>query len=116
MIILSSYINSTSDILSESLIGISIVFSALALLVLAFNLSAKINKDIAQKRTIKAIGDTGTPQEQLDSEQTAAIFMALHLYMNENKHDEESNVITIKRIQKRYSPWNSKIYSMNNFQ
>jgi len=39
--------------------------------------------------------------------------MALHLFMNE-MHDEESNVITIKRIERRYSPWNSKIYGLNN--
>lgn len=46
----------------------------------------------------------------------AAIGMALHLYLNDSVHDNESNVITIKRIQRRYSPWSSKIYSMNNFQ
>ena len=46
----------------------------------------------------------------------AAIGMALHLYLNDSAHDVESNVITIKRIQRRYSPWSSKIYSMNNFQ
>jgi hypothetical protein len=43
----------------------------------------------------------------------AAISMALHLFINE-MHDEESNVITIKRIERRYSPWNSKIYGLNN--
>lgn len=43
----------------------------------------------------------------------AAISMALHLFMND-MHDEESNVITIKRIERRYSPWNSKIYGLNN--
>jgi len=29
-------------------------------------------------------------------------------------HDNESNVITIKRIERRYSPWSSKIYGVNN--
>ena len=27
-------------------------------------------------------------------------------------HDEESNVITIKRVRKTYSPWSSKIYGL----
>ena len=42
-----------------------------------------------------------------------AIAMALHLYYDE-VHDDESNVITIKRIERRYSPWSSKIYGINN--
>ena len=42
-----------------------------------------------------------------------AIAMALHLYYDE-VHDDESNVITIKRIERRYSPWSSKIYGIHN--
>jgi len=42
-----------------------------------------------------------------------AIAMALHLFYDE-VHDDESNVITIKRIERRYSPWSSKIYGINN--
>ena len=42
-----------------------------------------------------------------------AIAMALHLYYDE-VHDNESNVITIKRIERRYSPWSSKIYGVIN--
>ena len=42
-----------------------------------------------------------------------AISMALHLFFDE-VHDDESNVITIKRIERRYSPWISKIYGINN--
>jgi len=43
----------------------------------------------------------------------AAIAMALHLFYDE-VHDDESNVITIKRIERRYSPWSSKIYGVIN--
>jgi hypothetical protein len=42
-----------------------------------------------------------------------AIAMALHLFYDE-VHDDESNVITIKRIERRYSPWSSKIYGVIN--
>lgn len=48
------------------------------------------------------------------TEEEVAAFMALHLYLTQNRHDQESNVLTIDRIQRRYSPWSSKIYSMNN--
>jgi Na+-transporting methylmalonyl-CoA/oxaloacetate decarboxylase gamma subunit len=44
----------------------------------------------------------------------AAIAMALYLHFNEI-HDEESNVITIQRVSKTYSPWSSKLYNMRNF-
>ncbi len=47
-------------------------------------------------------------------EVNAAISTALFLYFNE-LHDEESNIITIRRISKRYSPWSSKIYGLQNF-
>ncbi len=54
-------------------------------------------------------------EEMVDvsANEIAAISVALHLFINE-MHDEESNVITIKRIERRYSPWNSKIYGLNN--
>jgi Co/Zn/Cd efflux system component len=49
-----------------------------------------------------------------NSEEEVAAFLALHLYLSQSRHDLESNVLTIERIQRRYSPWSSKIYSMNN--
>ncbi len=49
-----------------------------------------------------------------NSEEEVAAFLALHLYLSQSRHDQESNVLTIERIQRRYSPWSSKIYSMNN--
>jgi glutaconyl-CoA/methylmalonyl-CoA decarboxylase subunit delta len=47
-------------------------------------------------------------------EEQAAIAVALYLHFNE-LHDEESNIITIQRVSKTYSPWSSKIYNMRNF-
>jgi len=48
-----------------------------------------------------------------EGKEKAAIAMAIYLHMNE-MHDEESNVITIQRVSKAYSPWSSKIYNMRN--
>lgn len=45
----------------------------------------------------------------------AAIAMAIYLYNNEF-HDEESNVITINKVSRTYSPWSSKLHNMNNWQ
>jgi hypothetical protein len=51
--------------------------------------------------------------EEVASADVVAIAMALHMFYDE-AHDNESNVITIKRIERRYSPWSSKIYGINN--
>ena len=48
--------------------------------------------------------------------ESAAIAMALHLcHVGDHRpgvHDEESNVITIRNVDNRYSPWSSKIYGI----
>ncbi|MDP4239428.1 MAG: hypothetical protein Q8904_08170 [Bacteroidota bacterium] len=56
----------------------------------------------------------GKDKGEVLSTDVVAIAMALHLYYGE-VHDNESNVITIKRIERRYSPWSSKIYGTNNY-
>ncbi len=53
------------------------------------------------------------PGKDTDEMPVAAIAMALHLYFN-GVHDEEPTQITIKNVERRYSPWNSKLYGMNN--
>ena len=55
----------------------------------------------------------GKDKGEIPSDDIVAIAMALHLFYDE-VHDNESNVITIKRIERRYSPWSSKIYGINN--
>ncbi len=54
-----------------------------------------------------------TSKNEISGEVTAAIAVALYLYNNET-HDIESGVITIKRVSKIYSPWSSKLYHMRN--
>ena len=43
-------------------------------------------------------------------EEIAAIVMALHEHLD--KHDHESTILTLNKVRKAYSPWNSKIYNM----
>ena len=49
----------------------------------------------------------------MTGEVNAAIATALYMYFNE-LHDDESNIITIKKVSKFYSPWSSKIYGLRN--
>lgn len=64
------------------------------------------------KEEVKAVEKTSTNEHPTSHEQ-AAIALAMHLYFD--AHDEEPHVITIEEVEKRYSPWSSKIYNMRNF-
>ncbi len=107
-----------SNITLESLViaaaGYLIVFTALVLLFWFFSVVPKLIALGKVKRHIRQ----GKPPvildgEAISGESTAAIAMALHLYLDEI-HDKESGVLTIKRISKTYSPWSSKIYAVRN--
>lgn len=47
----------------------------------------------------------------ISGETAAAIAMAI--YLCRDLHDNESNVLTIKKISRTYSPWSSKIFGVN---
>jgi hypothetical protein len=49
-----------------------------------------------------------------DAEISIAIAAAIYLYRQE-VHDYEDTVLTIKRIDRAYSPWSSKIYSLRKY-
>ena len=97
-----------------TLLGWVIVFVALLFLVGIFLLVPKFFAWDA-KRRLKTKGKTDITDDQLTitGETNAAIATALHMFFNES-HDEESNIITIKQVRRRYSPWSSKLYGMNN--
>jgi glutaconyl-CoA/methylmalonyl-CoA decarboxylase subunit delta len=93
-------------------VGYVIVFSSLVILYYFFRvLPVLINLKIRQR--LRKEGRECAEQEDLSvpGEVNAAISMALYLFLNE-MHDEESRVITIKRVSKTYSPWSSKIYGL----
>ncbi len=103
--------------------GIVMVFILLILLVIVLNLFSKIiapTVKVPKKKTISPEVATTTveniveyDEEHLSANDSAAIAMALHLYYAE-VHDDESAIITIKTVERRYSPWSSKIYGINN--
>ena len=112
IIILKSNINLESFVIAVA--GYLIVFAALVLLFWFFSTVPKL---IALAKTKKGSVRGNLPgpgkDEVISGEATAAIAMALHLYLDEI-HDKESGVLTIKRISKNYSPWSSKIYAVRN--
>lgn len=97
-----------------ALVGYLVVFLALVLLYFVFyNLPALLkidfrslfSKELNQKKPLRMT------EPGITGELSAAIGLAVYMYLNE-MHDQESGVITIKKISKRYSPWSSKIYGL----
>lgn len=101
--------------------GFAMVFFILLLLVGVISLSGKVLAPkvrvpkIAKTTNESANNDAATEyvEDHLSADYGAAIAMAIHLYYSE-AHDEESHIITIKTVERRYSPWSSKIYGINN--
>lgn len=99
-----------------TILAMSIVVLALIVLSLLFYVFGKISSYVQKSLKRKAHGvDKDTAQdhhEELDSgEVIAAISMALAEHMGQG-HDIEDTILTIRRMRKAYSPWNSKIYNM----
>ena len=108
---------STTDFgFTVALVGFSIVVFSLTLLVIVFTRLPKlVNMNLNRcRKKRKQIPQNITSNDDyiVEGNVTAAISLAIHLYFSE-LHDNESNIVTIKKVKKAYSPWNSKIYSVN---
>ncbi len=99
-----------------SVVGYLVVFLALLLLYLMFiNLSRFLQFRVRSKLLKKGEYDTGSNKDiSVSGEINAAISAALYLYFEE-VHDIESTVLTIKKVQRSYSPWSSKIYGLREY-
>ena len=98
-----------------AVVGYITVFLALVVLYVVFTYLSKVMNYRARKRLRREGQHLAAEEKELfiTGDVSAAISMALYLY--HELHDEESNVITIKRVSKTYSPWSSKIYSLRDF-
>lgn len=94
--------------------GIGTVFLLLIVLIGVIGLQTKIIKAFAggSKTVSDDIAVAATTDAHPTPHEQAAIALAMHLYFN--AHVEEPHVITIEEVERRYSPWSSKIYSMRN--
>lgn len=98
-----------------TVMAMCIVFTALLVLCLCFYGIGKINERVSRTNKIRS---TGVDKNEVDKsavshdsgEEIAAIAMALYEHLN--AHDTESTVLTINKVKRAYSPWNSKIYGL----
>ncbi len=97
-----------------AVVGYGIVFIALVSLYAFFRLLPGIIYSRFRKDKHKK-GKVSEEEKKaiISGEETAAIATALYLIFDE-MHDEESGVLTIKKVSKTYSPWSSKIYAVRN--
>lgn len=93
--------------------GLVIVFSALLTLSLFFKFGLPVMLfiyKIITKGPDKKIKDIPiTSDNKFTGEEAAVIAAAIHMYLSE-QHDFENPILTIKKAEKSYSPWSSKIY------
>ena len=105
------------DMLLMAGIGFAIVFGVLVLLIYimrgmgwVFTRQKKAEK--VAKAAAAGVAVAEDDHEAIsDQEIAAAIMTALKLYKS-NLHDQESEMITIHRIARAYSPWSSKIHGL----
>ena len=99
-------------------IGFALVFLVLVLLIYimrfmgwVFTRQKKAEKVAKAAAAGIAVADDDHHEAITDQEIAAAIITALKLYKS-NLHDQESEMITIHRIARAYSPWSSKIHGL----
>lgn len=97
--------------------AMTVVFSGLLILYLCFRLVGKLSTNFSKRNAMKAQKVTDVREAtkehlgEVSGEVIAAITMALHEAQGTD-HDVEETVLTISRVKRSYSPWNSKIYGM----
>lgn len=99
-----------------TIIAMGIVIGALVVLSVLFMIFGKISSRTHARKKKQAHGvDDSTAEDHHDEndsgEVIAAIAMALAEHFGQG-HDIEDTILTIKRMRKAYSPWNSKIYNI----
>jgi Na+-transporting methylmalonyl-CoA/oxaloacetate decarboxylase gamma subunit len=98
-----------------TLVAMCIVFSVLVLVFLAYQFLLPLVRSDRRKVVVKEEHGNEIVQkaEETPAEVNAAIAMALYFY-NEQLHDFEQTVLTIRKVARNYSPWSSKIYGLRN--
>lgn len=97
--------------------AMSVVFSGLLLLFIAFYIVGRLSINLSKRNAMKAKGITDKQEAkekqlgQAPGEVFAAIAMAMHEFQSD-VHDVEDTVLTITRVKRSYSPWSSKIYTL----
>lgn len=105
-----------------TIIAVLVVFLCLVLVAFCIGLLSKCVQKFQDRKSLKAAQaeatKTGSPISEHTSANSAegavyaAIAAAIYMY-TEELHDEESQIITIQKTERTWTPWNAKFYNMN---
>ncbi len=95
--------------LGMSVIAMSIVFLVLMLIFLMFK---QFSASVARNEKRRSRKQSQVEEIVISEEMAAAIGMALHLY-HKDMTEYENLVLTINKVSRTYSPWNSKLYGIS---
>lgn len=106
--------------LGLTMIAMGTVFSALVIISIILMGFAKTLVRIQERKKNKLLDksepisadNTKENKKYISGDEFAAIAAAIYMY-NEELHDEENTVLTITEVNRRYSPWSSKMHNMN---
>lgn len=102
-------------------LGIGMTVTAMAVVFLGLIILYLVFKQIgnaairASKRNAKNAAGEGVTLSDNAGQESGEIFAAIAtaLYeMSDDNHDIENTVLTIRKVQRTYSPWSSKIYTL----
>jgi glutaconyl-CoA/methylmalonyl-CoA decarboxylase subunit delta len=71
-----------------------------------------LKKKTKTKEEVKPVAAKTTAKNSSEDEIAVAIATAIYLYTESQVYEKQDLRMTIKRINKPYSPWSSKIYMM----
>ena len=94
--------------------AMAVVFLGLLILFLVFKQIGNVAISASKRNAQKAAGE-GTAIAANAGQESGEIFAAIAtaLYeMSDDNHDIENTVLTIRKVQRSYSPWSSKIYTL----
>lgn len=94
--------------------AMAVVFLGLIILYLVFKQIGNAAIRASKRNAKKAAGEGATISANAGTESGeifAAIATALY-EMSDDNHDIENTVLTIRKVQRSYSPWSSKIYTL----
>lgn len=102
----------SAESITITVIGYTVVFAALWFLSIFVFYMGKV-LTMKQRTRLKETGVEVKENEDLKyaGEVNAAIAMALSIHLGEI-HDDESGLLTINQIARKYSPWSSKLYNL----
>lgn len=99
-----------------TIISMCIVLAALIVLSILFLGFGKISSKLLSRKKMEAHGvskdEAEDHHQDIDSGETIAAIAAALAEHFSDEHDMEDTILTIKRMKKAYSPWNSKIYNL----